>query len=101
MKITPVKQWRRQKNTASLIGQIGEILEWTIIHTAPSQFVEMAPYPVVIVRLKSNEKIIGQLVDYEKTDLVKGRKVEVVLRKVYSHDKEEIVLYTTKLKPLL
>lgn len=101
MKITPVKQWRRQKNTASLIGQIGEILEWTVIHTAPSQFVEMAPYPVVIIKLKNGKKIIGQLVDYEKKDLFKGREVEVVLRRVYSSDKEGIVLYTTKLKPLL
>ena len=51
---TPVKLWRRQKQTASLIGQKGEIVEWTIIRTPPKSFVQEAPYPVVIVRLEND-----------------------------------------------
>ena len=72
---TPVKLWRRQKDTAAVIGKTGVILQWTIIRIPPRSFVQEAPYPVVIVSLGNGKKMIGQLVDYEEKDLIKGRKV--------------------------
>lgn len=96
---TPVKLWRRQKQTASLIGKKGEIVEWTIIRTPPKVFVHEAPYPVVIVRLENGKKTIGQLVDWQPEDLVKGRKVVAVLRKLFPQNPESVIAYIIKFKP--
>jgi len=96
---TPVKLWRRQKNIASLIGIEGKILNWTIIRVPARSFANQAPYPVVIIELKNKEKMVGQLVDWEKEDLRKGKKVIAVLRKSLPMDPESIIAYTLKFKP--
>jgi uncharacterized OB-fold protein len=97
---TPVKLWRRQKQTASLIGEKGEIMEWTIIRIPPKSFVQEAPYPVVIVKLENGKKMMGQLVDWRETDLIKGKKVVAVLRKLFPENPESIIAYIIKFKPL-
>ena len=99
MKITPVKQWRRQKQTASLIGKIGVILQWTIIRIPAKAFVKEAPYPVVIVKLDDGKKMIGQLVDFDQQDLVQNKRVIAVLRKTVPEDQESIITYSIKFKP--
>jgi uncharacterized OB-fold protein len=97
---TPVKLWRRQKQTASLIGQKGEIMEWTIIRIPPKSFVQEAPYPVVIVKFDNGKKMMGQFVDWTETDLVKGKKVVAVLRKLFPENPESIIAYIIKFKPI-
>lgn len=96
---TPVKLWRRQKQVASLIGKTGTLLQWTTIRVPAKTFVKEAPYPVVIVKMDTNEKMIGQLVDWQPADLTKGRKVIAVLRKTFLQDSESIIAYTIKFKP--
>src|SRR5215213_4471032 len=95
---TPVKLWRRQKQVAALIGKSGEIVQWTIIRTPPRSFVQEAPYPVIIVKLESGKKMIGQLVDWTEGDLIKGRKVVAVLRKLFPETPESVIAYTIKFK---
>ena len=97
---TPVKLWRRQKKTASLIGTTGIVLQWTIIRIPPKSFAMEAPYPIVIVQTDNGSKMIGQLVDWAPTDLVKGRKVTAVLRRLFPEDAESVIAYTIKFKPL-
>jgi uncharacterized OB-fold protein len=97
---TPVKLWRRQKKVAGLIGKTGVILQWTIIRTPPKSFVQEAPYPVVIVSIGNRKKMIGQLVDWEHQDLVKGRKVVAVLRRLFPDTTESVIAYIIKFKPL-
>lgn len=96
---TPVKQWRRQKHVASLIGKKGRILQWTIIRTPAKFFGKEAPYPVVIVEMDNNKKMIGQLVDWEEKDLVKDKKVVAVLRRLPVENNENIISYHIKFKP--
>lgn len=96
---TPVKLWRRQENTASLIGTKGKILNWTIIRIPAKSFASEAPYPVVIVELNNKEKMVAQLVDYDTRNLKKGQKVIIVLRKSFPKDAESIIEYTLKFKP--
>ena len=97
---TPVKLWRRQKDVASLIGKEATLVQWTIIRTPPKSFIKEAPYPVVIVQLQTGKKMIGQLVDWQESDLVKGKKVVAVLRKLFPDSPESIITYTIKFKPL-
>lgn len=100
MNITPVKLWRRQKETASLIGKKGKILLWSIIRIPTSAFMSQAPYPIVIVELENKKRIIGQLVDWQEEDLTAGRAVEIVLRRTHTQDSESVIHYTTKIRPL-
>lgn len=99
MSTSPVKLWRRQKNTAGLIGQTGVLRQWTVIRVPAKSFMNQAPYPVVIIELKNGEKMIGQLVDWDVKDLVYGRAVVAVLRKHFVDDKESIIPYCIKFKP--
>lgn len=100
MKITPVKLWRRQKHVASLIGKTGTLLQWTLIRVPAKTFMKEAPYPVAIIRMDDNEKMIGQLVDWQPADLERGKKVIAVLRKFAPEDAESVIAYTIKFKPL-
>jgi uncharacterized OB-fold protein len=97
---SPVKLWRSQKSVSSLIGKRGKILLWTIIRVPAKSFVGEAPYPVVIVKVKNGENMIGQLVDWQKEDLRVGREVVCVLRRLSTEEKEAIIYYNIKFKPL-
>ncbi len=98
--MTPVKLWRRSKKVASLLGKEGKILNFTYIRVPSKEFVKQAPYPVVIVTLANNERMIGQLVDWEKEDLVIGKKVIAVLRRISLDDNEGVISYGIKFRPL-
>lgn len=97
---TPVKIHRHQKETTSFIGKKGKIVVWTIIRIATKLFSSQAPYPVAIVKLDQGQRIIGQLVDWEEEDLKKGRKVVAVLRRSHTEDKESVITYTIKFRPI-
>ena len=53
-----------------------------------------------MVKLESGEKLTAPLVDYEKKDLKTGKKVKVILRKVREGDREDVLVYGIKLKPI-
>ncbi|OGH13785.1 MAG: hypothetical protein A2687_03275 [Candidatus Levybacteria bacterium RIFCSPHIGHO2_01_FULL_38_26] len=97
---SPVKLWRRQKSASSLIGKKGKILHWTIIRVPAKSFVDQAPYPVVIVKVQNGENMIGQLVDWQKEDLKVGQDVVCVLRRLRTEERESIIYYNIKFKPL-
>lgn len=100
MVTSPVKLWRRQENTSSLIGKKGKILQWTMIRVPAKSFMDQAPFPVIIVKMQNGENMIGQLVDWQKDDLVAGREVISVLRRLRTEGKEDIIYYHIKFKPL-
>lgn len=100
MVTSPVKLWRRQKNTATLIGKKGKILQWTLIRVPAKSFMDQAPYPVVIVKMQNGENMIGQLVDWQEKDLKVGKEVISVLRRLRTELKEDVIYYNIKFKPL-
>jgi hypothetical protein len=100
MKTSPVKLWRRQKDTVSVIGKTGKILLWTIIRVPAKAFTDQAPYPVVIVKMDDGKKMVGQLVDFEKENLIAGQKVQAVLRRLKTEGQEDAIYYHIKFKPL-
>lgn len=100
MVTSPVKLWRRQKNTATLIGKKGKILQWTLIRIPAKSFMDQAPYPVVIIKMQNGENMIGQLVDWQEKDLKVGKEVISVLRRLRTELKEDVIYYNIKFKPL-
>jgi len=97
---TPVKIWRRKKNTASLIGKKGTIVSFTTIHVASTGFSTYAPYSVAIVALQNGTKLIGQMTDCEADDLVIGKRVVSVLRRSRTEGKKDVISYVIKFRPL-
>ncbi len=55
----------------------GKIVTYTVIHVAPTQFVDMAPYAVAIVELEEGVKITGQVRDAKPEELKIGMEVVV------------------------
>ena len=100
MVTSPVKLWRRQENTVLLIGRKGKILQWTMIRVSAKSFVDQAPYPVVIVKMQDGENMIGQLVDWQNKDLIIGKEVVSILRRLRTEGKEDVIYYHIKFKPL-
>lgn len=98
--ISPVKIWRRQKEIRNILGKKGEILTWTVIYAAGTEFKKFAPFPVAIVKLENGEKITAPIVDYEKDDLKMGKKVKVILRRVREAEAEDVLVYGIKFKPI-
>lgn len=96
--ISPVKIWRRQKEIRDRLGQKGTILSWTIVYMAGPDFKSYAPYPVAVIKLENNDKIICQLVDINVKDVRIGQSVVVTLRKVRDGAKEDVIAYGLKAK---
>lgn len=100
VKITPVKIWRRTEGVAQLIGKRGTIESFTIIRVAPTGFSQHTPFPVVLIKLASGKKLMGQLVDFQELDFVPGRKVIAVLRRLRTEGKKDVISYVIKFRPL-
>jgi len=100
MVTSPVKLWRRQKDTSTIIGEKGKILQWTMIRVPAKSFIDQAPYPVVIVKMQNGENMIGQFVDWQNRDLEIGKEVVSVLRRLRTEGKEDVIYYHIKFKPL-
>lgn len=98
--ISPVKIWRRQKQIRKMLGQKGRVLTWTKVFVAGPSFKRYAPYPVVLVEFEAGRRAFGQLVDYEEKDLKINMRVISVLRKIRETDKEDVIAYGIKFKPL-
>lgn len=97
---SPVTIWRKQKKDVPILGKEGKIITWTRILVAPPKFKEFTPYIVVLVELSNKEKVYGQLVDYEDSDLVMNKKVKATLRKSGTVGPNDVIEYGVKFKPL-
>lgn len=97
--LNPVKSWRNQKKIKSLLGQVGKIVSYSLIHVPPAGFEAQAPYPVVLVDL-GNKRLLGQLVDYKNEELKIGQKVRSIIRRIKEPDDEGVIPYGIKFKPV-
>jgi len=58
-------------NWVQLSGK-GKLLTYTVIHVAPKQFEQLAPYPVGIVKLDEGPQLLGMIRDIEPDKLKIG-----------------------------
>lgn len=95
-----MKIWRNQKYIAKMLGREGVIVSWTVVRVPPGGFSNLAPYPVVIVELVGGGRIMAQLVDWTDEDLIVGRRVKVVVRRICEPTSEGVIPYGVKVKPV-
>lgn len=96
---SPVKIWRSQKKIIEHLGKKGIVESYTIINVPPLGFETQAPYAVVLVRM-GKKRLIGQLVDYEFSDLKIGVRVGAVLRRIKEPSREGVIPYGIKFRPV-
>lgn len=96
--ISPVKIWRNQKSVKKLTGKTGKILSWTMIRVPLGDFTDQAPYPVVLVDIDGGGRILAQLVDMQSEDILIGRRVQMVVRRVTHPDTDGVIPYGIKVK---
>ena len=78
----------------------GTVLTYTIIHSAPHNFEEQAPYPVAIVKLDEGPRVTAQIVDCDVNDVKIGMKVQSTFRKIQQDGNIGAIYYGYKFKPL-
>lgn len=97
---SPVKIWRRQKVIRNRLGRVGKILAWTIIRVPGPDHKQFAPYPVVLVEFDTKERVYGQLVDCQVSELKINKKVSCILRRVREPSDDGVIAYGLKFKPV-
>ena len=97
---SPVKIWRNQKKITTLLGKTGRIISWTIVRTPPAQFMDQAPYGVVLVELEDGMRLTAQLVDWQPKQLKIGQRVTTVVRRVTQPNADGVIPYGIKVKPI-
>ncbi|MCU0799535.1 MAG: Zn-ribbon domain-containing OB-fold protein [Candidatus Thermoplasmatota archaeon] len=74
----------------------GKIITYTIIHEGSLQYRNQVPYLLAIIELEEGDKVLGQIVDCEASDLAMGKKVEMVFRKLGEQGKSGTIQYGYK-----
>ncbi len=82
------------------LNREGVVKTYTVIHVAPSQFVDQAPYAIGIVELKDGISLLTQIVDYEFENLKVGMPVRLEFRKISEDGKGGIINYGYKCVPV-
>jgi len=59
----------------------GRLLTYTVIHVAPKQFEELAPYPVGIVKLENGLQLLGMIRNVEPSKLKIGMELTIDFEK--------------------
>jgi hypothetical protein len=78
----------------------GEILTYTIIHTAPEGFERQTPYIMAIVKLDDGPKLTTQIVDCELDEVEIGMRVKSVFRRIREDGEAGLIYYGYKFKPI-
>jgi len=76
----------------------GEILTYTVIHTAAEGFEKQTPYVLGIVKLEEGPSLTSQIVA-DPEDMKIGMKVRPVFRKLGESSEKGMIYYGTKFVP--
>ena len=78
----------------------GELVTYTVIRVATTQFVDQAPYAVGIVKLDDGVQIMAQLVDVDVEEIKVGERYKIEFRKIQSAGHSGIHAYGYKFVPI-
>lgn len=73
---------------------------YTVIRAPPEGFEEYVPYILALVKLDEGPTVISQVVDCTPEELFIGMPVETCFRKLRVQNKEGIIIYGFKFKPV-
>jgi uncharacterized OB-fold protein len=82
------------------LATTGKVLTYTIIHIAPTQFTDEAPYAMAICEMDGGGRITAQLVDCPFADIKIGMPVRIEFRKIQQDGHHGILMYGYKVVPV-
>jgi uncharacterized OB-fold protein len=95
--VCPVCQGREFEKY--VVNTHGTLDTYTVIRVAPSQFVDQAPYPIGIVNLGDDVRVLCQIADCEPVELKIGMKVRLEFRRIQKEGEGGILCYGYKAVP--
>jgi uncharacterized OB-fold protein len=98
VKSSPVKIWREAKARYQPLGKSGRLVSFTKVWQGPAGFETNSPYWVGMVRLKGNQKVIGQIIRQREEKPKMGVKVKGVLRILNKGKEADVIEYGVKFK---
>jgi hypothetical protein len=78
----------------------GQILTYSIIHTAPNGFTDEVPYAVAIIGTDEGAKLMAQVVDCDLSKLAIGTRVRAEFRRVREEGLTGVIFYGHKFVPV-
>ncbi|WP_019176550.1 Zn-ribbon domain-containing OB-fold protein [Methanomassiliicoccus luminyensis] len=78
----------------------GEILSYSIVYDAPSQFDIQKPYVIAMVQMDEGVRITGQIIDVDPAEVQIGMKVRTTMRKIGEEGGAGIIHYGYKFVPV-
>jgi uncharacterized OB-fold protein len=81
------------------LATTGKVLTYTIIHIAPTQFTDEAPYAMAICEMDGGGRITAQLVDCPFANIKIGMPVRIEFRKIQQDGHHGILMYGYKVVP--
>lgn len=78
----------------------GEVLSFSIVHDAPSQFELQKPYVIAMIEMEEGIRLTGQIIDCDPADVTIGMKVQATIRKIGEEGPSGIIHYGYKFMPL-
>lgn len=81
------------------IATKGKVLTYTIIHIAPDEFSDEAPYAMAVCEMDDGARITTQLVDVPLDDVKCGMRVQLEFRKIQKDGAAGILMYGYKAVP--
>ena len=88
----------RQVEPIKLKGD-GEVLTFSIVHEAPSQFEMQKPYVIALIQMDEGVRITGQVIDCDPAEVQIGMKVRTTLRKLGDEGPAGLIHYGYKFTP--
>ncbi|SNQ60782.1 Zn-ribbon domain-containing OB-fold protein [Candidatus Methanoperedens nitratireducens] len=78
---------------------LGEVLTYTIVHSATKDYAKHTPYILAIIRLEEGPSLTSQVI-CDHADIHIGMKVKSVFRKLGEESEKGMIYYGTKFVPL-
>lgn len=78
----------------------GKVYTYTVIETPPEGFEEYTPYIMAIVQLDEGPMVTSQVADCQSEDMYIGMPVETCFRKLRVQNREGLIIYGFKFKPV-
>lgn len=81
------------------IKNTGKILTFTIIHTPPAEYSDLAPYGLAIIEADDGARLTAQVVDVDLEKLAIGMRVKFEFRRIRTEGDEGLLCYGYKAVP--
>ena len=78
----------------------GKLITHTIVHVAPIEFADQAPYAMGIVELDNGARIMAQLTDCEFDQIKTNMPVQAVFRRIKADGVSGLIQYGYKFRPM-